>query len=353
MLAIGHLYDNTSTVSTTKWYFLKGDAGQEYLKLTTGAEYEFADDLYQVLNSDALISNDLISFSALVPIQGWGSNIVMSSDAGDGRIIIAQANGTPTASSQFNPVIFPITVFDTLNSYNSITGQYTVSASGYYKISSYIENSVNDNRYAIYKNGILYQVIGSSGATNKNIFSGIVPCDIKDIIDIRPIDVGSGAMGSNGYILFEKVSSSSQILARNETIACSYIDYSGLVLTNPIDPYTVLFSDKIYDSHSIYSNGNFTFPEAGIYLITVNVRFSSSIQDGYRILSLSTSEGQIKPGLTLTPKEYNTGTTYLDNNFINCQLKVKSGEILNILVYHNSAGTVNITEARVEICKIG
>lgn len=350
---LGHLYDNTSTVSTTKWYFLKGDAGQEYLKLTTGAEYEFADDLYQVLNSDALISNDLISFSALVPIQGWGSNIVMSSDTGDGRVIIAQANGTPTASSQFNPVIFPITIFDTLNSYNSTTGQYTVPISGYYKISSYIENSASDNRYAIYKNGILYQVIGSSGASNKNIFSGIVACNIKDIIDIRPIDAGSGAMGPNGYILFEKISSSSQILARNETIECSYTDNSGLNLTNPGQSYTILFANKKYDSHSIYSAGDFIFPEAGTYLITANVRFESTISDSYRAFSASTNLGQSIGGLLLTPKEYNSGAFYYDNNMINAQIKVVKGEVLKFEATHVSVGTVNIAEARVEICKIG
>ena len=352
----GEVSTDDITASQFKSFILLATSGNSYLQLGFLGDFTQNNNALQSITSNNITSDIKISFFASVPIQGWGSSMILSTETGDGRELTAKYTTTVAGTSDTStPIQWSNLEYDT---HSAVTigsnWRFIAPISGYYNFRFVTRSSSGTANMYIYVNGIPTTEIGSVASINVTYnFTGQVKLKANDYFDIRAASPITVVANSEYYIAIDKISSSSQTIARNETIECSYTDNSGLNLTNPSQSYVVLFSNRKYDSHSMYSNGNFIFPEAGTYLITANVRFQSTLADTYRAFGLNTDKGQSISGLLLTPKEYNSGAFYHDNNHISTQMKVVKGEILTLEVSHTSAGTVNITEARVEICRIG
>ena len=236
-------------------------------------------------------STDEISINIRVPILGWSSSVVMSSDA-DTRVISAvyNTNSVNTVANNSETILdFEDKVKD---SHNAVTTgaawKFTVPSPGDYHISanfnvSFASSLDAGEQYSvrIYKNGSAVAIwyLNSSVAANGSYptqISRIIPDLIAgDYLDIRVYQNSGGNMTlyttygySNGISIY-KLSGPTQIAA-SETIAASYSGGAGDSLSGT----AILFkcTTKNYDTHGIYnsSTGVITFPISGKYVISGN-----------------------------------------------------------------------------------
>lgn len=204
-------------------------------------------------------NSDVISFSYSVPVIGWGSNQVLSSDT-DTRVIAGRFSGNPASASSGNPIIFPTIDFDTTGSYNSTTGRYTSSVGGYYKIGGFLSAAQTSVRVSAYVDASLVCALGVTDSNGNGNLSGIVKVNAGQIIDVRPN--GTLDEDANATLTIERISGPAQIAA-SEKIYLQYVSSSSNVLTANVTNATYL--TKVTDSHGAWSGTSFTAPRANVY----------------------------------------------------------------------------------------
>ncbi len=223
-------------------------------------------------NGNAIFSNgETFSFFAQVPIQGWSSSQIMSSDASTRRVA-ARATGTPATATTGNPVIFPTTTYDDVGGYSASTGRYTIQIPGVYRVSISVNSSTTSESYKIYKNAVADVEIMNSNSASHGSGSGPIQCIAGDIIDVRPINAGSGAMGAGGFISFEMIQGPAQIAA-SESINARYYA-SATSISGSLA--TVSWTTKDFDSHGGMSSGTYTVPSAGKYQVNSSVSITGT-----------------------------------------------------------------------------
>lgn len=234
------------------------------------------------------VNGNNVSAIFKVPILGWSSSVVMSSDA-DTRVVSGKWYNMTTSITTSGPtLVWASKTYDTHNAMNLSTGVYTVPVSGYYKISAAIGANTNTTGavgegeiMSVKKNGVQTNIIGqfvrqSTGSVPVYITgSGEEYCNAGDTLEITAAR-SSGASANyttsgsvNSWLTIERLSGPTQIAA-SETVAASYSGGAGDSLSGT----AILFkcTTKNYDTHGMYnsSTGVITFPVSGKYVISGN-----------------------------------------------------------------------------------
>ena len=206
-----------------------------------------------------------LSFTARIPIVGWSSNSVASSDT-DTRVIAASANTLSSTTITAGTALKWTTVsYDTSASYNSTTGGYTAPVSGYYKFTvSGMFTSGGNGSLSVYKNGS--SVIGlfaSYNGTMKTAASTEIQLSAGDVVTIVP-DTSATAGATVGFLFVERLSGPAVINAV-ESVNARYSDTSGQAIGTSAAVFK--FGTKTFDSHNAYntSTGLYTVPVSGKY----------------------------------------------------------------------------------------
>jgi len=222
-------------------------------------------------NSAFLGNNESLSIELIVPITGWGSNMALSSDAGDGREIymIMRGNLNSSINAEY-PVTWASTteLIDSHGAFNPSTGIYTAPISGLYSVTGFFNTDLIANSpIRPYINSVLKNILlGISTSVGYINFSGRFYLKAGDQITLRPATTIS-AVGGGNFLAIERIGSSNQIIAPVETVACSYYSASNQTsLTSQIN-----FGTRVYDTHNAVTTGagwKFTTPMAGKYRIS-------------------------------------------------------------------------------------
>lgn len=239
-------------------------------------------------------SGDVITINFKVPIAGWSSSTIMSSDA-DTRVVAARVYGATTSIGTTNTtVIYPSTTFDTHGAYNNSTGEYKTPISGFYRITTYQRGpsavwSINSGPVATaYLNGSAYSTYSDSsaqggGSAYRHDIAGSLTLKVKagDIILIKflgtPATVIDQSASHNSWTTFERISGPSQIAA-SESVSARYSAASGQSIASGVTTI-VDFNTKDYDSHNAVTTGSswkFTAPISGKYLIIARAHFNAA-----------------------------------------------------------------------------
>lgn len=223
-------------------------------------------------------TGDEIYLTFNVPIVGWSSSTVMSSDAATTVVSAAAYNdATQTiALNTYTQVAFNRTWHDTHGALSS--NVFTCPVSGYYRVSGNIESSpavwANAEGLAIvaYKNGSIYASMAKTYAQNAAaanvslVASGSVTlkCNAGETISLYAFN-GSGAQktliaGSNFSV--ERLSGPQQIAAS----AVVATVYRGIPSTTNISG-EITFNPSVIDvsTHGGYSSGVQTCQVSGLY----------------------------------------------------------------------------------------
>jgi hypothetical protein len=272
---------------------------------------------------------DRISATFKVPILGWSSSTIMSSDA-DTRVVAARAfRGTPAQSipnSSITKVQLNSISIDKTGSFDNVTNyRYTFRSPGIYRVSAnvrYAPNATGVRVVYIYKNGSTY--------ASKDTFNGTasysVGTDVSTLIEVVAGDYvecftyqdSGGALdlsaGSNlTFFDVEKISGPVQIAA-SEKVSVFVSGTAGDVIGTSLSLIKLI--NKTKDSHASYSTatGLFTAPISGVYSVAwaSTVTVNLSVSERYRTSLMKNGSQFINGigsiGVGVLREHYSTGS---------------------------------------------
>lgn len=223
--------------------------------------------------------NDNWAMSIKVPILGWSSSQVMSSDAST-RVVAAYAianTNTPVTSST-TTITINTKVVDEVGGFSG--NFYTVKVPGIYKIrgSLAINNTAGSgiNGYTrIVVAGNTYDVGNTFLATGQTATVAgeiILPLVAGNVIQLHGyVGAGTGTVLAGAFtsLNIERISGPSQIMS-SETVAALY---TGAPPTGTLTASynTATFGTRVKDSHNSYSSGSYTVPISGVYSISSQI----------------------------------------------------------------------------------
>lgn len=278
-------------------------------------------------NASTVISDgETISIWISVVIQGLGSNIALSSDAGSGRPVVGAYSGHTGVSltTDVTTLKFNTRLKDSHSIYNTSTGEVVIPNSGDYVfiLNRVILTSSNASIF-VWKNGINTGLTILDLSTLNNSGSLLVPnLNSGDVITFRCNSSITTTTDTGASLTFFKINSGSQILARDEDVFVEAYNSTN----RTTDSSTNLRWDTVTrDTHGAMNttNGVFTAPVSGFYHYTAFLNLSSGGGANYWFL--------VKNGSTYK------GVGFLDNDSVSAGIYLLAGETLAI---RNSASKI-------------
>lgn len=264
----------------------KSDEGTNVLSFTTqGVGFQYDGGV-----ANALISSGArLTFTARVPISGWSSNSVVSSDT-DTRVVAARyrANSSPTLTNAvFTTVAATTKDFDTHSAYNTGTGAYTIPVSGKYAVGGTFRTSAFNASasviVSVLKNGTsvgnnaVPTIAGTANNWTGEIYT-LLDCAAGDTISFQVFQ-NSGAnqtLDTNAdysFIEFSRLSGSATIQATETVAARAYSSATSISSSLA----TVSWATTDYDTHGALSGGTYTVPISGKYHVNSALLITGTI----------------------------------------------------------------------------
>jgi hypothetical protein len=226
-------------------------------------------------------STDEVDFMCVLPIAGFSSNVQVSSDT-DTRIV--DFVGTKGSTQALTANSTDVTFTSVKDSHGAWGGSiYTVPVSGDYLIqSSLINNAAAAVRWSVYINGTIVRTLFDSDAAQNLIGASTI---LSNLVAGQTISIRCGSSitaSAQGTLSIMRLSGPS-VVAASETVAASYQLTAATTL--PTATAVLIYSTKIYDTHSFYNNttGVGTIPVSGKYRFSVQMVNNSSSINHIRI----------------------------------------------------------------------
>lgn len=316
----------------------------------------------------SVFSTSAHSLTFQVPIQGWSSNVQISSDT-DTRVVAAIFYGNAGTSVTANTTNIPFTVQDkdTHAAWNGST--FLAPISGFYQVFGSINVTPSDTaQVSIYIDGTqkFRMFNNSTSATTIKPFAGMVYLNAGQSMSIRT--TGTTTIVNTPeyhWISICRVSGPSVITA-TETVACEYTSTAGNTLTNTTNLY-VDFPTKQGDTHNAVAgagSGNnatatstwrFVAPVSGRYCVSYAVSFTTPSTTNLDYVGQIHVNGA---GQRQTVRNnfatVNTGGATISGSG---NVQLNAGDYVSIRVYQSSSAnrtmTTNANENWVTIVRVG
>lgn len=230
----------------------------------------------------ASTSNQRVFLKFQVPVSGWSSSVVMSSDA-DTRVVSFSGTNTGTQSVTANTTNIAVT--SSKDTHSGWSGSvYTVSVAGDYYLGIVSADTVAVTSFRVYKNGSASLYIGGGQINNATSNSILMPgLVVGDTIAIR--STTTGTLIANTSISIFKLSGPAQIAA-SETIALRYTADGSGNLDVKTSGTKFQYDTKVFDSHGSWNTttDTFTAKATGKYMFSgyqyVGAGSSTDLQNG-------------------------------------------------------------------------
>lgn len=236
-----------------------------YITALTGSSLT---SLFFAVPGSSFTSATVLEGTCTVPIAGWGSSVVMSSDT-DTRVVAMQATGNPASASSGNPIIFPTANWDTHACYNSTTGLYTAPVSGFYRVHGFVSSATGAINLSAYVDSSTQGVICVTDVNGEASFTSTVKLNAGQTISLRPDNTFDAA---GGLFNIERISGPATIAA-SEVVAARYATgTAGSYSTG--NTHIVDYATKVFDTHGAVTTGTgwkFTAPVAGFYDVSAAI----------------------------------------------------------------------------------
>ena len=244
-------------------------------------------------------SGDTLGCTFMVPIVGWGTSTSISGvDADDGRLVAFKAYRsaalTTLAPNNTNvKIAFETVLKDSHLAFNTTDNRFIAPVSGWYKFNTgvlFASTNVLANTYALrlYKNNARVEILSQNKQAATTAFSITAESSPHFLVAGDYIEVflyGAGDNSTNNIAISEGVDisyfggyrlPSTTSISSGETVSCKYTTNAGQSIANNSDA-TVIFEDKIYDTHGFYnvSTGIATVPISGKYIVESGILYAS------------------------------------------------------------------------------
>jgi hypothetical protein len=339
---IGKLNSNSISNSFYKSFNLLGIAAVSYLTLAVDSERDDILNAILPINSDSIESSSFISFMASIPIQGWGSNMALSSDVGDGSVVAALYTNSVYGNIT-NPWIYSNKVYDTHNAYNPIDGTFKAPVDGIYNFKAInISLSITSNCF-LNVNGVTTLIIGNISPA-LSIVQGSAKLKKGDIVTINTQYSDDILPYPNCFIAIDKLSSGSQVIARDESVNAKMYVNNGFGISN--SEVQIPFNIVEFDTHGIcdINTGSITIPISGKYHVVCNIS-----HDGLSSTNQSTTHIKKNGGLITSTVQGFTGWNHYYNT--SAIIEAKSTDIITVSI--EASQSVSSSLCDVSIYRIG
>jgi hypothetical protein len=234
-------------------------------------------------NGNTWANSTVFSGSFKVPILGWSSSQIMSSDAST-RVVDFHGlinSGTHTSTGNWQAVPnFTSIVIDTYGSSSTSTNSVTIKTPGKYKITAKIDftaNSSGSRGARITKNGSAMNgsaiIIHSSSASFGTAALAIIEGDLVagDAISFEGYQNSGGNLNYNNgtdaqsFLIVSMLQGPAQIAASETVSFRGTYSSSGSLSANSETSFVM--NAETYDSHGSFDLTTFTAPISGTYLL--------------------------------------------------------------------------------------
>lgn len=398
-MTIGQAGSLRSAVSNQQ-LFVRYQSTTTVALLTTGAAGTYIGSDKGITNTVPVSwgSGDVIWGWFKVPITGWSSNSVMSSDTATN--VVAASAGTAAAAVTVNSGVyanldFPAADFDTNGAITRASGtisattgnwsgnnwKYTAPVSGYYQVTSNIffkpSSSVSGYNWiiAIYKNGSVWftQTLNSPDASGTNSFpflyiDRVMQLNAGDYIDIRGAqNLSNTSTITAGYFNIVRLSGPAVVTA-TDTVACAYNSAAGNNITNAATNY-IDFGTKEFDlTNSVVGAGSgnnttatstwrFVCPVSGTYQVNASISVASipglTSVDTFPLIFVSGTEKQRGTRYNFTTNAGGANLIVIMSGLV----RVVAGDYISIGMYQSTGATramdTTASSNRVSIVRVG
>lgn len=294
--------------------------------------------------------------NAIIPIQGWSSNVQMSNDT-DTRVIAARMDTTTgtVLNGSGVKIDFNGVFLDTCGMASIANDRMTVPVSGVYKIRSlnFLSGTTGERavRTDVKVNGTTsYQVAlnvkpATTTGTSWTIYGEItLKLNVGDYVEIFGVDIaGSTTVSSGSYFEIERVSGPS-VIAASETVACDYNTAAGQSIPNNTE--TILdFGTKVYDTHGSVTTGaswKFTAPVSGLYSVQSLGTWAAASWTVNQITRMSLYKNGALYRRLASQQAGNTLSHQLNPCAGSTTLQMNAGDYIYITAYQNQGGAVSM-----------
>lgn len=233
------------------------------------------------------------SFIAEVPVTGWSSNVLMSTDTASNVVAFsAYKSSTSGGLSGTVDVVCDTVLKDTNGTYNPSTGVYTIPVSGWYTHKGNVRSGTGTTGQA----SVNIVTTGSVAATNtistQNVTTGLTYSVswsfaeryyvAGDTVKAQFTNTGYDIQGGSTltYISMARVAGPATI-ASTDNVFLLYRSSSGTALTANVTNNS--WATKVADSHSAWSGTVFTAPRSGFYLISGAISTTTNIDGTFLV----------------------------------------------------------------------
>lgn len=253
-----------------------------------GDQYSGASSLSACFGNTITGAGAGFSFFAKVPIVGWSSNSVMSSDY-DSRVIAASyqnnslSGAVPTSATVVN---FPTANFDTAGMAQNISSSfsYVIPSSGIYSADGQVgfsASSAGTVYLQFYKNGTFLcqaglPTGGGFGSLTLPIFADF-QAKAGDVITLDVFANNTAftySTQATAYFKIKKIQGPTQVAA-SETINAVYHSTAGQSIASG-GATQLSFATKMIDDHGIWNGNTLQVPVSGNYNINLQALYPSN-----------------------------------------------------------------------------
>lgn len=219
-------------------------------------------------NTTVCASGDVITYNVKIPVAGWSSSQVMSSDASS-RTVIFSGYVASNQALTANVTNLPLT--SSKDSHAAWTGStYVVPVPGDYQIAATLLANATGGTIQAYVNASAVKQMMTINTT-EYVSSAITLENLKtgDIVSFRSNATQTVSGVATAFISISRLSGPSQIAAYESVSAL----YTGAPATGTFNSSfnTVTYGTKVKDSHNAYSGGVYTIPTSGVYDISAQL----------------------------------------------------------------------------------
>lgn len=317
-----------------------------------------------------IAANDVINVRFSVPIVGWSSTVVMSSDT-DTRVVAARVfkNGTqgPTSGT------FKITTYtvdrDTHGMWDSTNHRFNILVPGDYQL--FIQTnalpattSTQVPTYRVNAGSDVYLGTDSALSTQSRFNANTIIPNLKagDYIEIYHLSSANTTIQSgtaNTFASLSRISGPSAIAASETVSASYYISTGGGQSIANTGDIIVNYATKVFDSHNAVTTGaswKFTAPVAGKYQVNESCWFVSSVYSIANITYINIyKNGAYLLGGPATTAQ--TTTSVLLSNSASAIISLNAGDYIDFRVSNNRTAGATTTgdgqAAAISIIKVG
>jgi hypothetical protein len=265
-------------------YYVNCEAGNSYV--TFGASAAATQTPILKLNGTNFANSEAVGFHCSIPIQGWSSSVLMSTDT-DTRECSAIYKMTSNQTLTTGQLNYDTAIKDTHGAVTTGAGawKFTAPLPGRYQVSivNLVTVAVADS-LVVYKNGSAFSGIGTTNTTNTTGGTAVLDLLAGDYIDIRSNTGGStthsGSTNSGRFvqIAITRIAGPAQVMA-SESVNARYSTTAGQSIAN--NTVSIIdFGTKTFDSHSSVTTGaawKFTASSAGKHRVSAQAILAAAV----------------------------------------------------------------------------